>query len=134
MKSKLSHLTLLLFLLAGCSQAGGGLPTGTQVLKPGQSISSADGSIALTFVEVLDDSRCPADAMCVWQGNVRVLLEVTQGTELQQYTLTLGELLQGDVDSISVSGSTVALVQVDPYPLASQPTDPADYEITLSIE
>ncbi|MEX2161283.1 MAG: hypothetical protein WD751_05135 [Anaerolineales bacterium] len=110
------------------------MPTGTQVLKPGQSISSADGSIALTFVEVLDDSRCPADAMCVWQGNVRVLLEVTQGTELQQYTLTLGELLQGDVDSISVSGSTVALVQVDPYPLASQPTDPADYEITLSIE
>jgi hypothetical protein len=122
------------FLIAACSPVSAGLPAGQHVLAPGEVISSSDGSIAITFVEVLEDSRCPADAMCVWQGNVRILLEVTQGTELQQYTLTLGELLQGDINSIEAGGSTVTLVQVGPYPLASEPRDPADYSITLSID
>ena len=130
MKTKIA-LLLAIVLLAACSPAI--LRLGTLVLKPGQSATSADGSVSVTFVELIQDSRCPADAMCIWQGNVRVLIEVRQGTEMQRYTLTLGALLEGDVSSISLPGYTITLKDVQPYPLTSQPSSPADYEITLGI-
>lgn len=132
---QLTYLAFLIaVLLAACASAATALPAGEHVLALGQSVASADGSVTITFVEILEDSRCPADAMCVWQGNVKVLIEVSQGTEAQQFTLTLGELLEGDVNSITVGDSTVTLTQVDPYPLASQPADPADYRITINIQ
>lgn len=107
---------------------------GKVTLQPGESVSDADGAIKVTFIEVLEDSRCPADAVCIWAGQVKVLVEVEYGTEIQQYTLTGDTLLEGDVKSITIGEYTITLVQVDPYPLASQPTDPAAYQVTLTIE
>jgi hypothetical protein len=131
MKSKALLAVILIGVLTACKPSP---LTGEVVLKPGQSAGNASQSVEVTFVEILEDSRCPADAMCVWQGNVKVLIEVGYGTEVQQYTLTLGEMLEGDVNSITVGEYTITLVQVDPYPLASQPTDPADYRVTLEIK
>ncbi|HKY79135.1 MAG TPA: hypothetical protein VJ182_03990 [Anaerolineales bacterium] len=134
MKSKVFLLTLLAVLLAACQPASPAeLPGGQVVLSPGETVASGDGNITITFLEVLADSRCPADAMCVWQGNVSVLLQVVSGGQTRQVTLTLGELLAGDVNLVTVNGATVSLVDVQPYPLASQHTDPTHYEVTLDI-
>ncbi len=129
-------LALFAFLLAACQPAAlpYQLPSGQVVLAVGQNVASADGSLRVTFVELVEDSRCPADAICITSGSVRVLVEVSFGTEIFQSTLTLGDMLEGDVNSITVGGATVTLSDVQPYPLASQPADPADYEITLNIE
>lgn len=108
--------------------------SGKVVLKPGQSTGDASQSVEVTFIEVLEDSRCPANAICVWQGNVKVRIEVSYGTEIQQYRLTLGQLLEGDTDSITIGEFMITLIQVDPYPLASQPTNAANYQITLEIQ
>ena len=134
MKSKVFSLTLLAVLLAACQPANpAALPGGKVVLSPGETIASGDGNETITFLEVLADSRCPADATCVWQGNVSVLLQVVSGGQTRQVTLTLGELLAGDVNLVTVNGATVSLVDVQPYPLASQHTDPTHYEVTLDI-
>jgi hypothetical protein len=136
MKPKMLTFTLamLAFALTACQPtAPGALPRGQAVLGLGESIASADGNLGVTFIEVAQDSRCPADAVCVTLGSVRVLVQVTLGTESFQPTLTLGDMSAGDVSSIQVANSTVTLVDVQPYPLASQPADPRDYEITLDI-
>jgi hypothetical protein len=136
MKPKMLTFTLamLAFALTACQPAApGALPRGQAVLGLGESIASADGNLGVTFIEVAQDSRCPADAVCVTSGSVRVLVQVTLGTESFQPTLTLGDLLAGDVASIQVANSTITLVDVQPYPLASQLTDPRDYEITVNI-
>lgn len=137
MKPKMLTFTLamLAFTLAACQPAASGaLPHGQVVLGLGESIASADGSIGVSFIEVVEDSRCPADAICVTSGSVRVLVQVTLGTESFQPTLTLGDMLAGDVSSIQVAISIVTLVDVQPYPLASQPADPGDYEIILGVQ
>ena len=133
MKTKLSLVGIAVMMLAASCAPVYGLP-GEAVLKPGESIGDANRSIKITFVEVLGDSRCPADALCIWQGNVKVLIAVAYGTEIQQYSLTSGELLEYDVNSITVGEYTITLVQVDPYPLASQSTYPMDYQIALDIQ
>jgi hypothetical protein len=129
-------LALFAFLLAACQPAAlpSELPNGQVLLGVGESIASADGRTSVTFVELVEDNRCPADAFCLTSGSVRVLVEVSLGTEIFQATLTSGDMLEGDVNWITVGGATVTLSDVQPYPLASQPADPADYEITLNVE
>lgn len=131
MKSKiLVTLYLAVIFLAACASAGA-LPLGDNSLAVGESVSGE--GVTVTFVRVLEDNRCPADAICVRSGEMRVLVEVGQGTESIQHTLTLGDMAAGDVSSITVGGHTFTLTEVNPYPLASDPTDFADYTITLNI-
>jgi hypothetical protein len=39
-----------------------------------------------------------------------------------------------DTDTVEVGGFTVTLVDVQPYPLASNPVDYANYTITLDLQ
>ncbi|HEX9596047.1 MAG TPA: hypothetical protein VF982_04150, partial [Anaerolineales bacterium] len=103
-------LALFAFLLAACQPASPSeLPNGPVVLGVGQSIASADGRASVTFVQLVEDNRCPADAICLTSGSVRVLVEVSLGTEIFQATLTSGDMLEGDVNWITVGGATVTL-------------------------
>jgi hypothetical protein len=58
---------------------------------------------------------------------------VDSGTGDQRYTLTLGEQQAGDTNRITLDGLVLMLLDVHPYPLSSQGTDPENYEITLGI-
>ena len=53
---------------------GGSLPRSV-VLGVGDEVELRDGSV-LTFVELVEDSRCPADAMCIWQGRAVVAFDL----------------------------------------------------------
>ena len=33
---------------------------------------------SVQFLKVLEDSRCPSDVTCVWEGQAKVLVEVTE--------------------------------------------------------
>lgn len=48
----------------------------------------AVGSATATFVELLEDSRCPPDVACVWQGDLRVLVTWEAGGVTEQVSLT----------------------------------------------
>ncbi len=140
MKSKAIILaTTLLFLLAACTPAVPSTPVGDfeagQVtLNPGQSLNDMQSGSVMTFVEIVTDSRCPADAICVTSGFVQVRLRIDQGELVRDEVLTLGDMADGDTSSIEVGGFTVTLVDVQPYPLASAPVDYADYSITLDLQ
>jgi len=127
-------IAVSLILISSCAAPTRILQVGQFVLKPGESISSTDGSTKITFVEVTEDSRCATGMECIWAGQVKVLLEITFGTEIQQYTLVSGTMLEGDEDSIDIGEFTVRLVRVDPYPVYGQSTDAADCQVTLDIQ
>lgn len=49
------------------------------------------GTVAITPLEVLEDSRCPAGVQCVWAGRVRVKARIdTRGSSTEQ-EIVLGE-------------------------------------------
>lgn len=129
-----TFITISLILISACSTAPQNLHEGAVVLRAGETASNDDGSVKITFIEVVEDSRCATGVECVWAGQVKVLLEVALGTEIQQYTLTTGTLLEGDTDSIIIGGYNITLTQVDPYPLFEQLTNPANYRINLDIQ
>lgn len=136
MKSAVFALTALLLLIgAACSPAANGVfEAGQMGLRPGQTLDDVQSGPVLTFVEIVQDSRCPADATCMTSGVARVLLKIDQVEITREVILTLGDLVEGDVNSIEVGEWTVRLTEVNPYPLISQPVNYADYTVTLDFQ
>ena len=48
-------------------------------LALGQAAAGEDGGTVVRFAKVVGDSRCPPEAVCVWQGEVTVELGVRLG-------------------------------------------------------
>lgn len=83
------------------------------------------GDATLTYLGVIEDSRCPADAMCVWQGHVIVEFRLNDDRFRVVY--------EGESKRVIVADFEVEVHDVQPYPLASQPYDPADSEVTVTV-
>jgi len=102
-------------------------------LKIGQTASIESKNIKLRFLNVTEDSRCPADVVCIWEGQVTVLVNVMRDDQnLGDFDLTI----RGGDKSLAIKtfdGYSVQLMKVDPYPFASQPTEFTDYVATLLV-
>ena len=97
-------IAALSILLAGCvttpdpTTAGGYSYTriGREILVDGPRV---------TPLAILEDSRCPENARCVWAGRVRINARIAAGRGVEEREITLGQpipivdgqLLLGDV-------------------------------------
>lgn len=102
----------------------------TVVLHVGEHV--VIGDVEVTFIRVVNDSRCPVDVTCVWSGNAEVELSVGPVLgEAPLYPLTLNT----DVDPREANawGVHVALVDLEPKPRSSDRIDPRAYVATLTV-
>jgi hypothetical protein len=76
----------------------------------------------ITPLEVLEDSRCPMNARCVWAGQVRLKVRVHLGAGDQERELTSNKPVQ-------IADGSLELVEVRPDRVAGegQALDPKDY-------
>ena len=85
----LRHILLSLILIAtlgltacgGSTDSSGGVALDTPfTLGINDTIALSDVDLNITFAEVSEDSRCPTDAACVWEGQaiVRLVIEPTR--------------------------------------------------------
>ena len=71
----------------------------------GQSII-VDGP-KVTPIRVLEDSRCPTNVMCVWAGQVRLLVKVEGGNWSKELEIST-------IKPVQVADGTLTLRQVEP--------------------
>lgn len=97
----------------------------------GQEASIASENIAVKFEQVVQDSRCPSDVVCIWQGQATVGVFVQVGNdEPQELALTIG----ADASPSAAFGQySVKLLGLEPYPQSSVQTDPEDYVAAFVI-
>ncbi|HEX6067671.1 MAG TPA: hypothetical protein VFZ05_02615 [Nitrososphaera sp.] len=94
-------------------------------LQVGQQAVIESEDVAVTFVEVAGDSRCPSDVVCIWQGQAMVTVAVeVDGEDMGEQTLIIGA---NPSPSAAFGQYSVRLVGLEPYPQSSAPTDPEDY-------
>ena len=99
-------------------------------LKPGESASIGAERVQVAFERVLSDSRCPRDVQCIQAGEAVVRVQLTiPGRERQMLDLSTSR----DRETANVGSYTLSLTALDPVPLASKPTKPADYRATLVL-
>ena len=115
-------LPAALALSACATTRGAPLPDGSDVAL-GQK-AYVDGPIVQP-VEVLEDSRCPMNARCVWAGRVRVKMVWIRGNgEKQPFEATLGEPVQ-------LADGQFTLESVRPEKMTNVTIKPSDYRFSF---
>ena len=124
---RLSIVGLSSLLLACIATAGPKL--GDEfTLRVGERAAITALGLSLRFIQVVGDSRCPADAVCTWAGDGAVLIEVAPlNGDAKEDTVhtTL------DPHSIPLGRAQLQLVRLAPYPVSSRPIAPGEYTVTL---
>lgn len=103
-------------------------------LKVGQSISIPSQDMTVTFAEVTEDSRCPADVQCIQAGQATASVQIEQAGELGEASLTTlpGSILSED--SQMVGDYVVIMHSLRPYPAeAGSPMDESDYVLIMMV-
>ena len=119
----------LIALLVGCSS----IPTiselpATVTFKFGKDQHLTDPDVIIRFAEVIQDSRCPVDVVCVQEGSATLRFTVIE-PDNDQFTAVLET---GQPPQVA-DGLTFRLISVDPQPHAGQFLDPANYTATVEI-
>ncbi len=134
---------ILFILLAGISACGNPtssdqipesalLPSSREiVLHFGDDIRLEGSVLRIGFGEVLEDSRCPADVVCVWEGNGKVVIGIAAGMG-PTHPLTLNTSLEPR--SVVWSGIRITLLELNPAPQAGKRIPPEEYSVRLRLE
>jgi len=111
----------------------------TLVLKFGETKIGQSSGVRLTFSEILEDSRCPGNVRCCWEGIARIQVGVRNS--LQESVLVnlpiYGYLTAGDSMrhvTVDTLGYSLKLLQLDPYPEETVEPEISTYQATISIE
>jgi hypothetical protein len=83
------------------------------------------------FGQVLSDSRCPVDAVCVWQGNAEVEVGIRAG---MGPTIPLRMNTTLDPRFVDWQGIRVTLLELMPAPRTDVRLRPEDYSVRLKLE
>jgi hypothetical protein len=75
---------------------------------------------------VLEDSRCPMNARCVWAGRVRVKMLWVRSQGDQEFELTLGE-------PKALGDGNITLTSVRPDKRTDLTLEPSDYRFSFSF-
>lgn len=86
--------------------------------------TAAVGGPKVTPIAVVEDSRCPMNARCVWAGRVRITARVDLGSGSRVHELTQGQ-------PIPVADGTLELVEVLPDKPADGALKPAAYRFAF---
>ena len=85
----------------------------------------------IKFASVPMDCRCPEGALCVWEGYVEIVLNVTQ-TGREPLDLALSTYY--DKDGITFYDYSLALIDVMPGPSLSHERDTTAYKAELILK
>jgi len=122
---------LMLPLVLGCSLTTPKDPEHV-ALKIAQS--HAFSEFTLTFIDVENDSRCPAQMMCVWAGNVQVAVTAVDHS-LRIAILAAKQFLNTNSEprSLKVAGVTLALDSVTPPRITADSIPQANYTAYFTV-
>ena len=130
---------IVIILIAGCvkqipqeSAISANLDTPFQ-LEINQIASIDSNDIRIKFLNITEDSRCPSDVVCVWEGQATVVVNIVKNNQnLGDFSLT-NRAAHEDLAMKNFDGYSIKLMKVDPYPKSTQRIDTSDYTITLIV-
>ena len=125
---------MILILTAVCCGCGGVLRAslGTEVvLKPGQAVSIAGEELEIKFIEVVEDSRCPEGATCVWEGRARSAVVITMSGQVEDVELIQPGLYTG-MTGQEYNAYTINFY-LEPYPEVDKEIAQNKYRLRLTV-
>jgi hypothetical protein len=98
------------------------------VLSPAQQAVFDAAGLQVRFISIVEDSRCPTDATCIWAGRAVARLAIGGVSQPPaEYEVVAGE-------SATVHGYQVLIIDVRPRRLATQTIAQQDYRIVVRLK
>ncbi len=98
-------------------------------------IDSAD--LTIKFDDLLDDSRCPANVYCFWEGQARISVLMShpeRGVAVVAPAKRGGDTLWTRKLAGVALGYVVELIYIEPYPMdVGSPPEPEEYVVRLRV-
>ncbi len=123
-----------LLLLGGCVVTSDEIqadPGQEFSLSIGQSAVISGENFEIKFKEIVEDSRCPEGANCIWEGRVSAIVEITENGSPYQMVLTQPGLT--DEYAEETYKEYRLIFKVEPYPEVGSEIATADYRLLLTV-
>ena len=129
----LSACVAIVLLLGGCIGTGGvKADLGQEFsLSIGQTATIEGENLQIRFEEVVEDSRCPTGATCVWEGRVSLTVEITENDS--PYRMVLIQPGLTDQYTRETYQGYQLTFKVEPYPEVDQEIAPGEYRLLLTV-
>ena len=89
--------------------------------------------VKLGFDAVVSDSRCPANAMCIWQGAATATFSFTKNGDLHRFKLSTISMEPNYTKDTIIAGYKIEFIHLLPYPGTFTPPAP-DSEIKAELK
>jgi len=129
----------LLVLLSGCnknSELTGDSSfslNDTLKLAINKSAINNENQLTIRIDSVLNDSRCPMDVECIWEGNAAVRFLFINDKEKTKFILNTYGGSNFRSDTI-IDGYSIQLVKLQPYPVSTKVISNDEYVAELLIK
>ena len=92
-------------------------------LSEGERAFFENENLVLTFLDVREDSRCPLEVECIWEGQLSVEMQLRIDDQQNESLLLEGFIGADEGESVSgnFSSYTLALDRLSPYPESETP-------------
>ncbi|KAA3631846.1 MAG: hypothetical protein DWQ02_15775 [Bacteroidetes bacterium] len=129
-------LSVVVFSLNSCTEdeLTGGFVFGEIFdLEFGAEKTSDDGVLAVSFAEI-QDSRCPLNVVCVWEGQAEVKLSVKVSGEEPVALELINRVGYPELGIDTLGNYIFTLEDVLPYPEDPEDLDNMDYVLKMKVE
>lgn len=93
---------------------------------------TVDNRFTVKFDSVMNDSRCPKDVVCVWEGVASVRFTISENGH--QNTVELHTLNSGTwTDNATINGVNIKLLALNPYPESTVKPNYKKYKATILL-
>lgn len=99
--------------------------------RVGETAAFADEPLTVTFEQVVEDSRCPANTTCVWAGTAVIRLGLRVG-DTARGTVHLQTLSEAEAEGV-FQKYRLRLVRLAPTPRDSSRIPAEQYVLTLMV-
>lgn len=82
--------------------------------------------VVVTPLEVVEDSRCPIDVVCVWEGTVKLRAMLGSGLGTAEQVFELGQ-------PVTTEAEEVTLILVEPFPQSESSLTESEYVFHFSV-
>lgn len=122
-------LVLIFTILLGVAIAPAQKTEQLRVKIGGQAITKT-GRVTVKFLELVEDSRCPADVNCVWAGVARIRVRVSRNGKSSEFELNTNQREKPAV----FQGYSITLIDLKPRQSTTSKYSPSAYEATLMVK
>ncbi len=130
----LSMITILILPLAACGKTPAEVNAnlGQEFsLSIGQTAIIKGQDLQITFEDVIEDSRCPANVTCIWAGRASSIIKIVQASS--QYRMVLTEPGLTDEYTTATYEEYQLSFHLRPYPVAGQTIRRDEYRLQLIV-